>query len=451
MATLPIEVRGLTAEFWLFGFAPTVYTNNPYIGPAAVFVIHNCFNYLALHGRDVTTADEHTESAYTLTVHSICVLLGVFCGLAFTYATDFVRVLDLRFFYSDPQRHTSTNGYMSVARGDAQRSLFNTRSSDGYEGAPWRSKPYAWSYISYYLALPAIYASILFFMDWFTNLGPRSISSTTSYAIGGVLLAFGVVALLSLIVSVCVSAPGARIPDGHDKSDELNLKYALLFFLFVGAAPLLFDFTSSVALGWRYAIFLATLFVVLLATAAASRNDRYGGSVSTRRTYLTFGLLWLVVSSVYACSAFLETLDDQFIWVAAWTAGWFVVFVAAGAVRRCASAREQNLREQTEATAEYMRTEAHDEVDRYDASREALVNRSEMAADELATAFDSIDFSPTADSSLRRRNTSGAAKSAQETSAPRSNDAAVRLRSMIRESSSTSRGKSKLKAVVASR
>ncbi len=351
---LPVSMRGWPSEFWLFGFLPTVYTNDWRTGPALVLFVEFAFNLFAFHGADAVDADSCSEILYMLTVNSVNVILGVLTGLAFVYATDFPNVFDVRFFYSDVQRAAQLGGHLSTSSHE------NRLSTDGYDGTPWRAKPYGCTFFGLVIAVPLIFASILMFSGLFTMVGPRSITQSQSTAIGVVLLVIGVVLLFTYVVAICCGVRSARIPDGHDKSDELNLKYAFFF-----ALPLLtsaiFDFALGLSLGARWGVTVAAVFIVYLVTAFAGRYDRYFGTENAARVYLTFLLLWTIHATLYLGSVIFTTLNGIFAWLAILSLVWILVLLAAGLFRRSNSSREDNLRQQAIATQDYMTNEVTSE------------------------------------------------------------------------------------------
>jgi hypothetical protein len=399
---LDLNYRGLPSEFWLFGFVTAAYTNDWRTPAALVLFIEFGYNFFLIHGAEATTIEEATMLMYMATVVNVTVhFCGILLGLAFVYLTDFPKLLDFRIFYSDPQRARQTGGYLSAASGDDKRARFNSRSSDGYDGTPWRSKPNACAFFGLVVAVPLIYASMLLFGGFATDLGPLSITQEESNVIGGIVVAVGSILLLMYLVAVCGGFREARQPDAHDKADELNLKYSFLFLLALLTAAI-FDFAPW-SLGARYGATIGAAFLVYLITAVAGRYDRYLGTESAWRVYGTFFGVWLIHALLYAGSAFLTTLNSIFAWLAGWSLGLAVVFVVIGWVLR----GQRDLAGRAARTSEFMEKEASNEVD--------SASPDDLETPLIPTTVEASTRSSLPQMSIRRRTRSTVKAEAAET------------------------------------
>ena len=349
---------GVTPEFWLFGFLSTVYTNNWTLGPAIVLAIEYTASLFAVHAEEAIDAASCTELLFFGSiVHATVVMLGVLAGLAVVYATDFPNVFNADVFFSSVQRSRLMNGHLVAMTGEANGRL----ESDGYLGQPWKAKPYAWTLFGFVLPIIYIYISILFFVGRFTMAGAYSISQGLSNVLGAIFVSIAAVSLIAYIVVTFWRPESTRLPDGHRMSGQLNLKYGALLTLAL-ATPVLFDFTPSLPAWARYLLHIFLALLVYMLTAFVGRYDRYFGSESAARTYLTFIAIWVLHLSVYAGSAFLTSQTSVFVWVSSWSAVWTVAAIIFGFWWRVDTRYERQLDMQDKRREAHLSKKAYTEV-----------------------------------------------------------------------------------------
>ncbi len=327
-----------TPEFWLFGFLLTVYSNDWKTGLALTFIYEYAINLFALHATDATDAESATALLYEATVvHASSTFFGALVGIAFVYATDFPKLIDLDVFYSDPQRNRRMNG--SVQLGAVQNG------SHGDQGTPWRAKPYLLQFVGLVISIGLLYAAILLFAGFYTSTG--DLSQTSSNVIGGILIAIAI-CLCCAYCAVLVFWPSiSRYPDGHVQSGRLNFKYSILVALLLATAAL-YDYTTTLNDWVRFLLHIGGALIVYSATVIAGRFDRYLGSESAIHVITVYLLIFVIHLSLYIGAPVVKTLlsgtiDEIFIWVGAWSAMWIVALVAVGCVTRQAASRAKTL------------------------------------------------------------------------------------------------------------
>lgn len=337
-----------TPEFWLYGFILTVYSNDWKTGLALTFIYEFAINLFAMHATDATDAVSATALLYEATVvHASVTFFGALVGIAFIYATDFPKLLDLDVFYSAPQRSQRTNG--------AVRLQPTRRGSDGDEGTPWRSKPYFVQFIGLVISVGLLYAAILLFAGFYTSTD--DLSQTQSNIIGGVFVLVGVCICCIYCSALALWPNRTRYPDGHIQSGRLNLKYALLVAILLSTAAL-YDYTTSLNEWVRFLLHAVGALIVYVITLVLGRFDRYLGTETFSRTSLVFVLLFVIHMTVYigapiVKTVFSGTISEIFIWVGAWSVIWIIILAMIGCCMRQRTYRDTYLQAREARRASY--------------------------------------------------------------------------------------------------
>ena len=102
---------------------------------------------------------------------------------------------------------------------------------------------------------------------------------------------------------------------------------------------LLYDLLDAQNVWLRYWLHVGTALVMYMVIAAIGRADRYLGTESARRSFLTLLLLWFIHASGYTSAPIVNSLfsddDEQMLLiVGVISAAWFIVLFIVGTVRR---------------------------------------------------------------------------------------------------------------------